>query len=132
MVPSDGSKYSKKAEDLAIEIANKHDAKIVAIYVINENLSQTYEALEDFGNIILNNITKKAKKFNVNVVEHLITGDPLRDMKFIAKQSKSDLIVISPYGSNQDDYQNQYDNLFFGSITDRVLKTFDIPILIVK
>ncbi|KZX12364.1 universal stress protein [Methanobrevibacter curvatus] len=132
LVPTDGSKYAQKAEDIAIEMAFKYDAKISAVFVSSQNSTEFYEDLENDGDRILHNVTEKAKIFDVEVVEHLISGDPLRDMKIIAAQSKADIVVISPYGSNQHDYQNKDECLFIGSVADRIIKTFKIPILLVK
>jgi nucleotide-binding universal stress UspA family protein len=126
MVPSDGSKYSDKAENIAIDLASKINAKVIAIHVIDESLLYPYNVLEDEGNKILSKITEKGRKKGVEVVEHLITGDPLRDMKVIAKKANADSIVISPNG------KNSLEKIVFGSVADRVIKTFDIPVIIVK
>jgi nucleotide-binding universal stress UspA family protein len=126
MVPSDGSDDSKKAEDVAIEIAKKFNSKITAVFVIDEKMLLSYETLEDEGNEILGKIAEKGKKAGVEVIEQLITGDPLRDMKTIANKSKVDSVVISPHG------RNKLEKLIVGSVADRIIKTFDIPILLIK
>jgi nucleotide-binding universal stress UspA family protein len=126
MVPSDGSQDSKKAEDAAIEIAKKFNSKITAVFVIDDKMMFPYEVLEDEGSEILGKITEKGKKAGVEVVEHLITGDPLRDMKTIAKKSKVDSVVISPHG------RNKLEKLIVGSVADRIIKTFDIPVVLIK
>lgn len=126
MLPSDGSSYSKKAEDVAIEIAKKFNSKITAIHVIDEKMIFPYENLEDEGNEILRDITEKGKKEDIEVIEHLITGDPLRDMETIAKKANVDSVVISPHG------RNKLEKLIVGSVADRIIKTFDIPIILVK
>lgn len=126
MVPSDGSEYSKKAETAAIEIAKKFNSKITAVFVIDEKIMFPYETLEDEGNEILRKIAEKGKKAGVEVIEQLITGDPLRDMKTIAKKSNVDSIVISPHG------RNKLEKLIVGSVADRIIKTFDIPVVLIK
>jgi len=126
MVPSDGSKYANKAVDVAIEIAKNFKSKVTAVYVLNENTSYSYDSLEDEGNKILKKISEKGKKKGVMVIEHLITGDPLRDMKIISEKTKVDSIVISYHGNDS------LDEIIIGSVSDRVLKTFDIPVVLVK
>lgn len=126
MVPSDGSKHSEKAVDAAIEIAKKFDSKVTAVFVLNENTSFSYDVLEDEGNEILKKISEKGKKEGVMVIEHLITADPLRDMKIIAEKTKVDSIVINPLGKNNSE------NVIIGSIADRIIKTFEIPIVLVR
>lgn len=62
MVPSDGSEYSDKAVDAAIEIAKKFNSKITAVFVLDENTSFSYDTLENEGNEILKGISEKGKK----------------------------------------------------------------------
>lgn len=126
MVPSDGSEYSDKAVDVAIEIAKKFNSKITAVYVLDENTSFSYDALEDEGNEILKSISEKGKKEGVMVIEHLIAADPLRDMKIISEKTQVDSIVINSSGKNKSG------DLMMGSIVSRVIETFDIPIVLVK
>ncbi|MCL2115984.1 MAG: universal stress protein [Methanobrevibacter sp.] len=126
MVPSDGSQDSEKAEDAAIEIAKNFNSKITAVFVIDDKMIYPYEVLEDEGNEILGKISEKGKKAGVEVVEQLITGDPLRDMKTIAKKANVDSVVISPHG------RNKLEKFVFGSVADRIIKTFDIPVILIK
>lgn len=129
-VPIDGSDYSYKAADYAIEIAEKFDAKIVAVHVLGESSFNSYSAEEDNGDAILSKVTEKAKDKGVETIEHLITGDALRDMKTIIRKTRADLVVMHRFGSNlftEDLNENQ-----IGSVADRVLKTSDVPILLIK
>jgi len=126
MVPSDGSKHSDKAVNVAIEIAKKFNSKVTAVYVLDESTSLFYDALEDEGNEILKKISEKGKKEGVMIIEHLITGDPLRDMNIIAQKTQVDSIVINSKGKDNSE------NLIIGSIADRIIKTFEIPIVLVK
>ena len=83
MVPIDGSDYSFEAADFAIEIAQKFSSKIAAVHVLEEFSLNSYDSEEDSGDALLAKVTKKANDVGVDVVEHLLTADPLRDMKFI-------------------------------------------------
>ncbi|MDR1819690.1 MAG: universal stress protein [Methanobrevibacter sp.] len=126
MIPSDGSKYSQKAIDFGIELASKIGANVIAVYIIDENTTYSYDSLEDEGNKILHNITKKANEYGVEVAEHLITGDPLRDMKIIAIKTNADGIIVNIHG------KNDAEKGIFGSVADRIIKTFEIPVIIIK
>lgn len=126
MVPSDGSKHSDKAVDAAIEIAKKFDSKVTAVYVLDENTSFSYDNLEDEGNKILREISEKGKKEGIMIIEQLITADPLRDMKIIAERTQVDSIVINPLGKDNSE------SVMIGSIADRIIKTFEIPIVLIK
>ena len=45
LVPTDGSEYAGRAEDIAISMANKFNARIVGVYVIDEKLIYPYDVL---------------------------------------------------------------------------------------
>ena len=122
-VPVDGSDYGYQAADVAIEIAQKFNSKIAAVNV-----------LEEFS--ILSKITKKANSVGIEVTEHLITADPLRDMKFIVDQTRADLVVIHAHGSNNNRFvsfdESCVSDTQIGSVSERLLRTSDVPVLLIK
>lgn len=136
MVPVDGSKYSFMAADVAIEIAQKFSSKIAAVHVLEEFSLNSYDSEEDSGDAILAKITKKANSVGVEVVEHLLTADPLRDMKFIAEQTRADLIVIHAHGANNNRFvsfeENKISDTQIGSVSERLLRNSDVPVLLIK
>lgn len=130
MVPVDGSKYSDEAIDYAIAIAEKFDSNIIAVHVLQDSSQNSYDDEEDKGNRLLGEVTKKANEVGVSTIEHLITGDPLRDMQTIVRKTRADLVVMHAFGSNTfDDSLNENQ---IGSISDRVIRTGDVPVLLVK
>ena len=135
-VPVDGSQYSFKAVDVAVEIASKFNSKIAAVHVLEEFSFNNYGDEEDFGDSILDKVTKKANESSVEVVQHLLTADPLRDMNFIIKQTNADLVVIHAHGSNNNRFvsfeDNEVSDTQIGSVSERLLRTSNVPILLVK
>lgn len=135
-VPVDGSDYGYQAADVAIEIAQKFNSKIAAINVLEEFSFSSYDSEEDEGNSILSKITKKANDAGVEVIEHLITADPLRDMKFIVNQTHADLVVIHAHGSNNNRFvsfdESCVSDTQIGSVSERLLRTSDVPVLLIK
>jgi nucleotide-binding universal stress UspA family protein len=135
-VPVDGSDHGYKAADVAIEIAVKFSSKIAAVHVLEEFSLNSYDSEEDSGDAILAEITKKAAESDVEVVEHLLTADALRDMNFIIKQTGADLVVINALGSDNERFVSfEEDNVSdhkIGSVTERLLRNSDVPVLLVK
>ena len=135
-VPVDGSEYGYKAADVAIEIARKFSSKIAAVHVLEEFSFSSYDSEEDSGDAILAKITSKAAEYDVEVVEHLLTADALRDMKFIINQTGADLVVISALGSDNERFvsfeENNVSDHQIGSVAERLLRNSDVPVLLVK
>lgn len=135
-VPVDGSEYGYKAADVAIEIARKFSSKIAAVHVLEEFSFSSYDSEEDSGDAILAKITEKASQYDVEVVEHLLTADALRDMKFIVNQTRADLVVIHRYGSDNERFVSfEDDNVSdhqIGSVTERLLRISDVPVLLIN
>ncbi len=135
-VPVDGSDYGYEAADVAIEIAQKFNSKIAAVHVLEEFSLSSYDDEEDSGDAILAKITEKANDVGVEVVEHLLTADPLRDMKFIINQTRADLVVIHAHGANNNRFvsfeENNVSDTQIGSVSERLLRTSDVPVLLIK
>ena len=135
-VPIDGSEYGYKAADVAIEIAQKFDSKIAAVHVLEEFSFSSYDEEEDSGDAILAKVTKKAGEVGVDVTEHLLTADPLRDMKFIIDQTRADLVVIHAHGANNNRFvsfeENEVSDTQIGSVSERLLRTCEVPVLLIK
>jgi nucleotide-binding universal stress UspA family protein len=126
MVPTDGSEFAQKAEDIAISIAAKYDAKIIGVYVIDDKLIYPYEVLEDEGKDVLKNLSSKAKKEGIVVDEILVVGNPAKDLIIITGRMKPDLVVIGTHS------KKGLEKLLLGSVAENVLKKVETPVLLVK
>jgi len=126
MVPTDGSEFAQRAENVAISIASKYNARIIGAYVIDEKLIYPYEVLEEEGKGILKNLSSKAKKEGIIVDEILVVGNPAKDLVTIIKRMKPELIVIGTHS------KKGLEKLLLGSVAENVLKSVDPPVLLVK
>jgi len=126
MVPTDGSKCSLKAEDIAISIAKNFKAKLVVVHVIDEKLIYPFEVLEEEGNTILDEAARKGKDEGVDVEQVLIVGSPAHDMEKIVEKTGADLVVIGTHG------KTGIRKILMGSVAESTIKTVKVPVLLVK
>jgi len=126
MVPTDGSKCSLKAEDIAIAIAKNFKAKLVVVHVIDEKLIYPFEVLEEEGNTILDEAARKGKDEGVDVEQVLIVGSPAHDMEKIVEKTGADLVVIGTHG------KTGIRKILMGSVAESSIKTVKVPVLLVK
>lgn len=126
MIPTDGSKYSYKAEDVAISVAQKFDAKLMVVHIIDEHLIYPFEDLEAEGNKILEEAAEKAQAEGVEVEQVLIVGTPTHDMAKIVEKTRADLLVIGTHG------KTGLTKILMGSVAESALKSVKIPVLLVR
>jgi len=126
MVPTDGSEYAARAEDIAIELAGRLGAVVVAVHVIDEKLIYPFEVLEEEGKEILGAVQRKGREAGVRVDEVLVFGSPAHDMKKIADKTGADLVVIASHG------RSGLEKILMGSVAETTLKTVTVPVLLVK
>ncbi|HTX61073.1 MAG TPA: universal stress protein [Methanobacterium sp.] len=126
MVPTDGSKCSLKAEDVAISIAEKFNSQMVAVHIIDEKLINPFELLEEEGNNILDRAEEKAREQGLEMEKVLIVGNPAHDMAKITEKTRADLLVIGTHG------KTGLTKILMGSVAENALKTVKIPILLIK
>ena len=126
MVPTDGSEFAARSEDIAIEIAKKFNSTLVVVHVIDDKLIYPFEVLEDEGKSILKKVREKAEKEELTIEEVLLVGSPTHDMEKIVKKTESDLVVIGTHG------KTGLEKLILGSVAESALKTVKVPVLLVK
>lgn len=126
VIPTDGSKCSLKAEDVAISIAQKFGAKLVAVHIIDERLIYPFDVQEEEGNEILAEAAEKGKKEGLEVEQVLIVGSPIHDMEKITEKTGADLVVIGTHG------KSGLTKLIMGSVAENALKSVKVPVLLVK
>lgn len=126
LVPTDGSEFALRAEDIAISIAFKYGARLIGAYVIDDKLIYPYDVLEEEGNSILKSLSKKAKEQGVVVDEILVVGSPAKDIVTIIKRMNPDLVVIGTHS------KKGLEKLLLGSVAENVLKHVEPPVLLVK
>jgi nucleotide-binding universal stress UspA family protein len=132
LVPLDGSKKSFTALDNAICIANLSGAQVTGIHILPKiviagtRTSSIEHQIAAEGKSILKSGKEKSNKSNVAYESELISGEPGPSITKYAKSGKFDLIVMSSTGTGS------VKDGFFGSISNYVMHSSEIPIMIIR
>jgi nucleotide-binding universal stress UspA family protein len=143
LVPTDGSKASKKAIDYAIDLSKQTKASVTILGVVDKSnfLAQAVPAdaasihlrrpIEDYlGKIVedhLLNAEKQCRKKRVKPATVLRTGLPVEEIIKEARRSKSDIIIIGSHG------KGTIESAVLGSVTYELLhKNTKYPVLVIR
>lgn len=138
LVPFDGSPYSIKAFNVALDIAKKHGAKInvmtclekanLGAWYINKNFNKKIiKDARKFATGFLLKLEKKAKDagvlFSFQIPE---TKSISTQIVTFANSKKIDLIVIGSHG------RTGFSQFLLGSVSNNVSQSARCPVLIIK
>ncbi|MDE1877550.1 universal stress protein [Candidatus Nitrosotalea okcheonensis] len=138
LVPVDGSKYSVKAFNFALDIAKKYGAKIsvlaclekenISAWCINKNAHiQIIKDAEKFAMDFISELEKTAKDVNVPLSVHVIeTKSISKQIINFATSKKIDLIVMGSHG------RTGFNQFVLGSVSNAVCHSAKCPVLIIK
>ncbi len=134
LVPIDGSDHAEKALDYALNMAEKHDAKVEILTVVDEvktspDWAREYsEKLKEQGEEVLAKTFSKAvkQKPNIKISKRLAEGYTSEKILECAENGHHDLIIMGNRG------MGLVRSLVLGGVSSRVVNQADIPVLIVK
>jgi len=138
LVPFDGSTYSTKAFNAALDIAKKQNAKIHVLTCLEkENLGAWYvdkrvnkKIIQDakkFAMGFLSKLENTAKDSGVSLSVHVLeTKSISKQIVGFADSKKINLIVIGSHG------QTGFNRLLLGSVSNAVSQSAKCPVLIIK
>jgi nucleotide-binding universal stress UspA family protein len=132
IVPVDGSEIANKAARKALALAQLADIKVVAMHVINVDLSiydypkelQLLDLLQKEGHSILDEIVTLGGEMGITVSKKLVEGHPAEEI--IKEAKEDDLIVMGSKG------RTGLDRLLLGSVAENVARHASCPVMIVK
>lgn len=132
VVATDGSESVKRAVDVGLDLANRFDATVHALSVIDagevdaspEQLREELEtALETHADAALATVEERASlELRTDVRE----GRPAREICAYAREIDADLVVTGTRGRHGEN------RLLLGSVAERVVRTSPVPVLTVR
>lgn len=134
LVPTDGSPASDAAIDHAIDLADRYDARLHALYVVDGGSYATLEAgtevvadaLESEGESATRRVADAAADGDVECVATVTSGTAYRSIHAYVDEHDIDLVVMGTHG------RKGLDRYLLGSVTERVVRTSDAPVLTVR
>lgn len=130
LIAVDGSDHSRRAATVGLEFTTAYDADIDVLHAIEDPSSATSASDENQGHHgdtdeILADISEMATDVGVTVETHAVEGQPPEVIVSHANEAGADLIVLGRQGRTGVGEQ------VLGSVTDRVLRNTDVPVLVV-
>ncbi|MFD2043265.1 universal stress protein [Ornithinibacillus salinisoli] len=130
---ADGSEHSMRACEKALELASyNQNSKVDILYVVDPKHSKD-EVLNSWGKDAtairkekLELIVQKAKQSEVNFEVVFLHGDPGPTIVNYANKNRFDAVVIGSRGLNT------FQEMVLGSVSHKVAKRVNCPVLIVK
>ena len=138
LVPVDGSDYSVKAFNVALDMAKKYDSKISVLACLEkENISawcinktahmQIIKYAEKFARDFISRLEKIAKDANVPLSVHVVETKSIpKEINNFADSNKTDLIVMGSHG------RTGFNQFVLGSVSNAVCHSAKCPVLIIK
>lgn len=143
LVPVDGSHSCLHAKMFASSIAKKFDSKVTVVHVVSHEfmhpelkaqyqlppsiLHRVDEAYLQAGKKIIRNAEEMFREANIDVDARLVTyEDPAEFLLQFMKDEKYDLVIIGNRAENQSERYS------LGSVTEKVARHAECPVLIVK
>jgi nucleotide-binding universal stress UspA family protein len=139
LLSTDGSIASEEAESHAISLAAATDARLQALYVVDEDVVTAYSGdeyvdetegpehgLEERGEDSLSAIETRASEAGVDIETTMHHGTPAETVVACAADVDADLLVLGTK-RRPEEYR-----ALLGSVTDRVLRLTTRPTTVVK
>lgn len=121
LVPTDGSPGTSAVIDHALAIAERFEATVHAVSVVKPDQSD-----EEPASAAVEQVEAAAERRNIPAVTALRHGIPHEELLSYATDQEIDLVVMGTHGRTG---LNRY---LLGSVTDRVLRFGDVPVLAVR
>ncbi|GAB3410504.1 universal stress protein [Haloparvum alkalitolerans] len=142
LIPTDGSEVAEAAVDHALDLAERYDAEVHALYVVDidsinlglgteqvDRLKQgrfdEMEEVKQRSDEATGAVADRAAERGIDVVEHVSAGRPHKLIGDYAENHDIDMIVMGSHG------RAGVKRALLGSVTERTLRSTHVPVLVV-
>jgi len=134
LVPTDGSDGAMAAVTHAVDLAGVHGATVHALYVVDVRMSPVSAGMDHDDVVALVDesgerptaaVLDRAELAGVPAVEAIRHGVPHHVIREYAGAEDVDLVVMGTHG------RTGIEHALVGSVTERVVRTVDVPVLTV-
>jgi len=136
IIPVDFSKHSEYALEAAAALAKKHNSELIIMHMLELSESIFSSSTTDRSEETVFMLMVTNKKFEAFLDKPYLEGinytpmikhhKVLKEVDEVASELDVDLVVMGSRGSND------YDGVFLGSNTEKVVRHSKIPLLVVK
>lgn len=126
LVPTDGSELANKAGREAVQLAKKVNGKVIVTHIIDQSLTKPYDVLEESAKGYLKEIIDYALENDVECESMTIYGSPKYDIVTLTRKSEADCIMLGTHG------RTGLTTTLLGSFAQNVIKTINLPIILIK
>lgn len=137
LVPTDASEAVQPAVEMAIDLAETHEATLHVLYIVDQpatasgigegmaGLDNLLNALERRGREATAEIADRATERGIQATTAVRQGNPHDDILAYANENDVDLIVMGTHG------RTGVKRAILGSVTEGVVRHSEIPVLTV-
>ena len=132
VVATDGSDSVSRAVEVALDLADRFDAAVHALYVVDSGevdsspeavREQMRNALQERGGEAIVDVQKRAGRDVTAVVRE---GRPANEIADYAREIDADLVATGTRGRHGEN------RFLIGSVAERVVRTCPVPVLTVR
>lgn len=132
VIATDGSESVRRAVGVALDFAERFDAEVHALYVVDEGevaaspeqvREEMRDALDDSGRDALDTVVDAADRSVTTAVRE---GRPATEIREYAVDHDADMVAMGTRGRHGEN------RFLIGSVAERVVRTCPVPVLTVR
>ncbi|WP_435348345.1 universal stress protein [Haloarchaeobius sp. HRN-SO-5] len=132
LFPINASEGTERAREHALELAADQGATLHVLHVVEVASpgaslhDMLAEKLTERGRELVDAVADAARERGIAVETHIREGDPAQTIVEYAAEEGVDVIVMPTHG------RPELTKAIVGSVTDKVIRTGDVPVVVVK